>query len=86
MRILGLKDCMPDDKLPPLNRYVLIHYNRGNWMDQDQEGCEWKVAKRIAVRVSGNDVVPYAWEEFGMCKYFATDIDRWEELPRKAIL
>ena len=37
-----------NERLPKERTYVLVHYKRGNWIDSDdQEGCEWKVAKLI---------------------------------------
>lgn len=71
------------DKLPVNGTYVVCHYTGGNWDDSDdQEGCNWKVAKFRGAAVEGNNLVPYEWDEFGPGTFFGQDVDMWFELPR----
>ena len=40
---ISVKNQLPNDKT-----YVLVHYTGDRWKDSDdQEGCEWKVAKFV---------------------------------------
>lgn len=66
-----------DGVYPEINRYVLIHYNGGNWIDsRDQEGCEWVVARFAGL----NEF--QCWDTFGPSAFFDRDVDKWTELPR----
>lgn len=73
-------------KLPPLGKYVLVHYNGGNWYDPaDPDGVYWLVAKRTPCEVGGNHTEAYRYETFGPTSLFSWQVDRWAELPKETV-
>ena len=76
----------PEQKLPPLGRYVLIHVPDRPWLsDSDQEGVHWVVAKRV-LSVPYHVISaerPYYWAPFGPGTFDAREVVAWCELPRK---
>ena len=68
-------------ELPPLGRYVLVHYCGGNWHNhEDQEGVLWCVARRVECRNQPNLPEGWGWN-INPGTYAARDIDQWCELP-----
>lgn len=73
-----------EDNLSPMGKYVLVHYNGGNWMDStDQDGVYWVVAKRMPCQAICNNTEPYYFKTFGPKTFFSWQIDDWRELFQK---
>ena len=69
--------------LPPMGKYVLVHYGDSNWHDStDQEGAYWVVAKRVPCKLGDNNTEPYEYKTFGPLTLFSWQVDRWQEFPR----
>ena len=73
-----------DEKLPELERYVLVHTTITNWLDSDMEGLHWIVACRREDEKwkLGNNKRPYRWNRFSGHHFFGQDVNLWCEIPR----
>jgi len=70
-----------NEQLPKEGRHVLVHYNGGNWIDDnDQEGNEWRVGVLSTCEAWGNNPVPYEFD-IGGDYFFGCKFDKWCELP-----
>jgi len=73
-------------ELPRCGKYVLIHLNNDNWIDEgDYNGAYFQVAKRVKddYKEENNDF-SYSWETFGPDSHFGQDVDAWMEIPKGA--
>lgn len=69
-------------EMPPFGKYVLIYAGHRPWGDStDLKNVYWRVAKCVPAEVSGNNKVPYRFDEFGPDSHFGQEIDIWCELP-----
>ena len=71
----------PEDELPPLGRYVLIHVPDRPWLSAtDPEGVHWVVARRAPL---SGPRLSYFWVCSSADTFDASEVVAWHELPRE---
>lgn len=68
--------------LPPLNKYVIIHYIGGNWKDNDDDP-NFVIAKfEKKDSIIDDNTLPYIFRPFGPGSFELDEVDYWCEFDR----